>query len=122
MLEDETIQASGSEHAPVRSGSPGSAGANAIFDAQRAIAAEATSSAAEMFERLRTEVHLWNEFVSKVAAAHSVRDFRAVWEECGRHQIEFARRQAELVFDHGKRALDAAAGLSKIRSLGNDNP
>ncbi|CAN5308051.1 hypothetical protein BH11PSE4_BH11PSE4_10450 [soil metagenome] len=80
-----------------------------MYEAQKVIAAETMLSVTEMLDRFRTEIHLWNEFVSKVAAAHSVKDYGEVWQECGRHQIEFARRQTDLIFNHGQRALDAVA-------------
>ncbi len=84
-----------------------------IHEAQRAIAAELILSATEMSERFRTESHLWNELVSKIAEAHSIMDLANVWEECGRHQIEFARRETDRLFAHGQHALEVATGLLK---------
>lgn len=88
-------------------------GVNTIRDAQKALAAEAMLSATEMVDRFRNEGHLWNELVSKMAGAHSVKDFATAWQECGRHQIDFARREAGRFFDHGAHVLEITTGLLK---------
>ncbi|MET0707071.1 MAG: hypothetical protein ABWY82_09545 [Tardiphaga sp.] len=84
-----------------------------VQEAQRAIVAELILSAAETSERFRTESHLWNELVSKIAEAQSVKDLANVWEECGRHQFDFARRETDRFFDHALYALEVATGLLK---------
>jgi len=84
-----------------------------IQEAQRAIAAELILSATEMSESMRTEAQLWNELVSKLAEAHSVKNLADTWGECGRHQLDFARRETERWFEHGLHALEIAAGLLK---------
>ena len=33
---------------------------------------------------MRTETHLYSEFVSKMAGSHSVKNLRTIYEECGR--------------------------------------
>ena len=46
----------------------------------------------EMLERTRTEMHLFNEFVTKMAGVHSVSDVRTMCQQCGEHQLDFFRR------------------------------
>lgn len=71
----------------------------------------------EIMDRTRTEMHLFSEFASKLAGAHSVRDIRAMYEECGKHQIEFIRRDCDRVFKHGERMIEAASSLVKNHPL-----
>ena len=71
----------------------------------------------EMLERTRTETHLFSEFVSKMAGSHSVKDLKTMCEECGRHQIDFVRRDSERLFKHGERMLEAASKLFQAAGL-----
>jgi len=69
----------------------------------------------EFLDRIRTETHLFGELSSKLAAAHSVKNLRTMYEECGRHQIDFIRRDSERLFKHGERMIETASSLSNIR-------
>jgi hypothetical protein len=71
----------------------------------------------EMLERTRTEMHLFTEFVAKMASAHSVRDITTMCQECGQHQLDFFRRDAERLFRHGERMIAATSNLISGRSL-----
>lgn len=102
-------------------GSRWGASLNAVRDVQKAFVSEAMLSANEAMERVRVETHLMNEFLSKFAGAHSVKDLGTLWEECGRHQIEFARRESERFFGHGGRLLDAAATMLKTSANGKQD-
>ncbi|OCK53620.1 hypothetical protein [Bradyrhizobium sp. LMTR 3] len=65
----------------------------------------------EMLERVRTEMHLFTEFVTKMAGAHSVKDVKAMCQECGQHQLDFVRRDSERLFRHGERMIAATSNL-----------
>jgi hypothetical protein len=84
---------------------------NFLFGAQRLLLAEFLFASNEMFERARTEVHLFAEFVAKMAEAHSVKGIREMAQECARHQIDFVRRDSERLFSHGQRSIETAAKL-----------
>jgi hypothetical protein len=71
----------------------------------------------QMLERTRTEMHLFTEFVAKMAGAHSVRDVRTMCQECGQHQLDFYRRDSERLFKHGERMIAATSNLINGRSL-----
>ncbi len=71
----------------------------------------------EMFERVRTETHLFSEFASKMAGAHSVKDLSTMVEECGKHQLGFVRRDCDRLFRHGERVFEAASNLFKSHPL-----
>ena len=71
----------------------------------------------EMLERTRTEMHLFTEFVAKMAGAHSVKDVKTMCQECGQHQLDFFRRDSERLFTHGERMIAATSNLSSGRSL-----
>ena len=80
-----------------------------MFGAQKAMLEEMMFASNEMLERTRTETHLFTEFVSKIAEAHSVKDLKTMYEECGQHQIDFVRRDSERLFKHGKRMIETTS-------------
>jgi len=71
----------------------------------------------EMLERARTEMHLFTEFLAKMAGAHSVRDVKTMCQECGQHQLDFFRRDSERLFRHGERMIATTSNLINGRSL-----
>jgi hypothetical protein len=85
---------------------------NFLFGAQRLVMEELVFASNELLERARTEAHLFTEFVSKMAGAHSVNGIREMATECGQHQIDFIRRDSERIFAHGQRMVDAALKLA----------
>jgi hypothetical protein len=88
-----------------------------VFGAQKLMLEEFVFASNEIAERAQIEMHLFSEFASKMAGAHSVRDVRTMYEECGRHQIEFVRRDCDRLFQHGERLIEAASGLFKSHPL-----
>lgn len=91
--------------------------ANFVFGAQKLMLEELVFAGNEYMERAQTEMRLFSEFASKIAAAHSVRDFKTMYEECGKHQIEFVRRDCDRLFKHSERMIDAASKLFKSHPL-----
>jgi hypothetical protein len=71
----------------------------------------------EMLERTRTEMHLFNEFIMKMAGARSVKDVRTMCLQCGEHQLDFFRRDAERLFKHSERMIAATSKLINGRPL-----
>lgn len=88
-----------------------------LFGAQKLMLEEAVFAGNELMERVQTEMHLFSEFTSKMASAHSVKDIRTMYEECSKHQIDFIRRDCERLFKHGQRMIEAASGLFKSHPL-----
>ena|SRR5262245_39004650 len=88
-----------------------------VLGAQRMMFEEWVFFGDEMLERTRTEMHLFSEFVAKVAGAHSVKDIRTMCQECGQHQLDFFRRDSERLFRHGERLIAATSNLINGRSL-----
>jgi hypothetical protein len=86
-----------------------------MLGAQKAILEEIVFASNEMLDRARTETHLFNEFVSKMAGSHSVKDLRTMCEECGQHQIDVIRRDSERLFRHGERLLETTSKLLSDR-------
>ncbi len=82
-----------------------------LFGAQQVLLEEIVFLADEWFDRARTETHLFAEFVSKLASAHSVNNMRTMYEECGQHQIDFIRRDCERLFKHSRRMIDRVSNL-----------
>ena len=85
--------------------------------AQRIMLEELVFLGDEILERTRTEMQLFTEFVTKMAGAHSVKDVRALCQECGQHQLDFLRRDTERLFKHGERMIATSSKLISGRSL-----
>ena len=82
-----------------------------IMGAQKVMLEEIIFASNEMLDRTKTEMHLLSEFVSKMAGSHSVNDLKTMSQECGRHQIDFMRRDSDRLFRHGERMLEIGAKL-----------
>ena len=89
-----------------------------MFGAQKALLDEIVFAGNEMFDRARTETHLFSEFVSRAAESHSVNDLKTMGMECAQHQIDFIRRDCDRVFKHGERMIEATTDLINSRSQG----
>ena len=91
--------------------------ASFLFGAQKLMLEEFVFLGNEFLDRAQTEMHLFSELVSKMAGAHSVKDIRTMYEECGKHQLEFIRRDCDRVFKNGERVIEAASKLFKAHRL-----
>lgn len=89
---------------------------DAMFGAQKLLLEEMVFVANELTERTRTETHLLAEFISKLAASHSVKDWRTMWRECGQHQLDFVRRDCDRLFKNGQRVLETMSSLIDQRA------
>ena len=87
-----------------------------MFGAQKVVLEEIAFVGSEIFDRTRTETHLFNEIASKMAGTHSVKDLKADVEECGQHQIDFIRRDSERLFKHGERMIETTSNLFNSQS------
>ncbi len=87
-----------------------------MLGAQKMMFEELVFFGDEMLERTQTETHLFSEFVTKMASAHSVRDVRTMCQECGQHQLDFFRRDSERLFRHGERMIAATSNLISSRA------
>ena len=79
---------------------------NFVFGTQRLLNEESAFVRNEMLDRINTETHLFSEFLSKVAEAHSVNDYKMMYEACSRHQLDFIRRDCERLFKHAERSVE----------------
>jgi uncharacterized protein YceH (UPF0502 family) len=91
--------------------------ANLMFGAQKLMFEELVFIGNEIVERAQTETHLFSEFASKMAGAHSVKDIRTMYEECAKHQIEFVRRDCDRLFKNVEHMIEAASKLLKSHPL-----
>ena len=82
-----------------------------LFGAQRMMFEEIVFATDEWLDRARTETHLIAEFVSKMAEAHSVKNLKVMYRECGQHQIDFIRRDCDRLFNHSRRMAESASNL-----------
>lgn len=65
----------------------------------------------EFFDRAVAGTRIFNEFLAKLAEAHSVRDFGTMYQDCTRHQLYFIRRDTERLLKHSERVIDNTAKL-----------
>jgi hypothetical protein len=86
-----------------------------VMGAQKLMLEEMVFTGNEVLDRARTETHLFTEFVSKLAGAHSVQNMKTLFEECGQHQIDFVRRDAERLFRHGEHIIETTSNLLSKR-------
>ncbi|MEH2555639.1 hypothetical protein V1286_003168 [Bradyrhizobium algeriense] len=82
-----------------------------MLGAQKMMLEELVFFGDEMLERTRIEMQIFNEFVTKMAGAHSVRDVRTMYQQCGEHQLDFFRRDAERLFKHSERMIATTSKL-----------
>jgi hypothetical protein len=89
---------------------------NLLFGAQQMLLEEIKFARAEMLDRLQTETHLFGEFLSKMAEAHSVNDILMMYEICGQHQMDFIQRDWARVFKHARHMIEV--GSRKAQDAG----
>ena len=65
----------------------------------------------EFLDRAVAETKIYNEFMSKLTEAHSVKDIGTIYQECTRHQLDFISRDTERLFKHSQRVIDNTAKL-----------
>jgi hypothetical protein len=65
----------------------------------------------ELLQCAIAETRIFDEFVSKLAEAHSVKDLGTMYQECTKHQLDFIRRDTERLFKHSDRVIDNASKL-----------
>jgi hypothetical protein len=76
-----------------------------LMSGARLLSEEIAFATNEMLDRVQTETHLFGEYLSKMAEAHSVNDIMTVYLVCGQHQIDFVRRECERLFTHAQRLI-----------------
>jgi hypothetical protein len=65
----------------------------------------------EFLERFLEETRVFNECLSKLAEAHSVKDIGTMYQECTKHQLEFIRRDTDRLVKHSDRVIDNTSKL-----------
>ena len=78
---------------------------NLLFRALWLLGEEIAFATNEMLDRAQTETHLFGEYLSKMAEAHSVNDIMTMYTVCGQHQVDFVRRDCERLFTHAQRLI-----------------
>ena len=82
-----------------------------MMGVQTALLQEMVFAGNEMFDHARTEMHLFAELSSKIASAHSVGDYKKMWAECSRHQLDYVRRDTDRLLRHGEQMIETATKL-----------
>jgi hypothetical protein len=108
---DQNTAGSQSNDATTLSASANKSALHFMMGTQTAVLQEILFAGFEMFDRTRTELHLFAEYAAKVSTAHSVGDIRTVWAESSRHQLEFVRRDCDRLLKHGEQMIETASKL-----------
>lgn len=82
-----------------------------LADARNVLLDEMLFVGNEVFQRAVEERKIFDEFISKLAEAHSVKDLGTMYQECTRHQLDFIRRDTERLMKHSERVIDNTAKL-----------
>jgi len=82
-----------------------------LADARNVVLDEMLFAGNEFLDRAMTETQLFNEFLSKMAEAHSLKDYGAMYQQCTRHQLDFIRRDTERLLKHSERVIDNTSKL-----------
>jgi hypothetical protein len=82
-----------------------------LADVRNVMLDEVLFASNEFLDRAIAETELFNEFLAKMAEAHSVKDIGAMYRECSRHQVEFIRRDTERLLKHSERLIDNTSKL-----------
>ncbi|MCL2714852.1 MAG: hypothetical protein FWD68_09795 [Alphaproteobacteria bacterium] len=85
-----------------------------LFKTQALVLEEVAFATNEMVDRAQKETHLFAEFMSKLGTCHSVRDWGAMYRECGLHQLEFIRRDCERIFRHSEGIIQKTSKLFNV--------
>lgn len=82
-----------------------------LVDARNVMLDEMLFAGNEFLDRTIVETRLFNEFLSKIAEARSVKDYGAMYKQCSRHQLDFIRRDTERLLKHSERVIDNTSKL-----------
>ena len=80
-----------------------------LMSGARLLGEEIAFATNEMLDRVQTETHLFGEYLSKMAEAHSVNDILMMYEICGQHQMDFIQRDWARVFKHARHVIEVAS-------------
>ena len=86
---------------------------NLLFGAPWLLAEEIAFANNEMLDRAQTETHLFSEFLSKMAEAHSANDIVMMYKVCGQHQMDFIRRDCDRLFTHTQQLISTWSRLGQ---------
>jgi len=88
-----------------------SRGTRLTLGAQKLILYEIIQVNQDALEHARSGISIAQEFISKIAQAHSVKDLAATFRDCGHEQMNRAHQSYEHLFAHGHEILEFSSGL-----------
>jgi hypothetical protein len=86
-------------------------GTQLALGAQKLIFYEIMQANQDALEHARSGMSTAQEFVAKVAQAHSVKDLAAAFRDCGHQQMDRFHRSYEHLFTHGHEVFEASSNL-----------
>jgi len=86
-------------------------GTKLALDAQKLIIYEIIQANQDALEQARSGASITQEFISKIAQAHSVKELAAAFRDCGHEQMDRLHRSYEHLFVHGHEVFEASTGL-----------
>jgi hypothetical protein len=98
----------------------GKRGIQLSLAAQKALIEEIYQASGDALAHTKAQMHVANEFASKMAEAHSFRDLVSVYQECSRHQMDLVRKDSERLAAYGQSLLEKS--FSYLREAGQPLP
>lgn len=86
-------------------------GTKLALDAQKLIIYEIIQANQDALEQARSGVGITQEYISKIAQAHSFKELTAAFRDCGHEQMDHLHRSYEHLFLHGHEIFEASTGL-----------
>ncbi len=65
----------------------------------------------DALEHARSGMSITQDFISRIAQAHSVKDLTIAFRDCGHEQMDRLHRGYEHFFAHGHEIFEASSGL-----------
>jgi hypothetical protein len=86
-------------------------GTRFTLGAQKLALYEIIQANQDALELARSGMSIAQEFISKIAQAHSVKDLTAAFRDCGHEQMDRFHRSYEHLFTHGHEVFDVSSNL-----------
>lgn len=86
-------------------------GTKLALGAQKLIIYEVIQTSQDALEQARSGMGITQEFISRIALAHSVKDLATAFRDCGHEQMDRLHRSYERSFAHGHEIFEVSAGL-----------
>jgi len=93
-----------------------------VFGAQRLALYEIIQAGQDFATHTRLSTNIIQEFLSKIAGAHSVKDIANLVRDCGHRQLDLIKDDYEHIFTHSHEIFEASSRLVLTAMRGERSP